>query len=90
MELTNHDDIRRWADTRGGKPAHVKGTTSSSDPGGILRIDFPQFSGAEDENLEAVDWDTWFDKFDEENLALVVDDDEDDLDSRFNKLVRRH
>ena len=55
-----------------------------------LRIDFPDFSGAEDANLEAVDWDTWFDEFDEENLALVVDDDVDDDDNRFNKLVRRH
>lgn len=34
----HHDEIRRWAEARGGKPAVVKGTD-------ILRINFP--GGAE-------------------------------------------
>ncbi len=90
IELTNHDEIRHWAEERGGKPAHVKRTAKRDDPG-VLRIDFPEYSGAADENLENIDWDTWFDKFDESDLALVIEDESGNGElSRFNKLVRRH
>jgi hypothetical protein len=37
---TEHEQIRRWVEERGGKPARVRGTGSDDDPG-ILRIDFP-------------------------------------------------
>jgi len=37
---TNHDEIRKWAEARGGKPATVKGTESHGEAG-VLRIDFP-------------------------------------------------
>ena len=40
----DHDEIRQWAEERGGKPAHVKSTESSDDVG-IIRIDFPGSSG---------------------------------------------
>ncbi|HEY8079393.1 MAG TPA: hypothetical protein VIF62_34920, partial [Labilithrix sp.] len=50
---TNHDEIKKWVESRGGKPARVMATgrgkksaagSRGSDPG-ILRIDFPGFSG---------------------------------------------
>jgi len=41
---TDHELIRGWAEQRGGKPSHVKRTGSKSDVG-ILRIDFPGYSG---------------------------------------------
>ena len=37
---TDHDEIRQWAETRGGRPAVVKSTRGKGDTG-ILRIYFP-------------------------------------------------
>ena len=65
---TDHDEIRRWAEDRGGRPAHVKRTGKPDDPG-ILRIDFPGYTG--EGSLEEVSWDEWFDKFDERGLAFL-------------------
>lgn len=79
----DHEEIRRWVEARGGHPAHVKRTGGGEDPG-ILRIDFPGFSG--EGTLEELDWDTWFRKFDENQLAFLYQDEDG---SRFNKLVRR-
>ena len=42
---TDHDEIRKWAEARGGKPATVKRTESDGEAG-VLRIDFPGYSGA--------------------------------------------
>jgi hypothetical protein len=42
--LTDHEEIRNWAEERGGMPAGVKGT--GGDGGvGMVRIDFPGYSG---------------------------------------------
>jgi hypothetical protein len=78
---TDHDEIRRWVESRGGRPARVKGTGRGDDPG-ILRIDF----GDPDEGLEEISWDEWFEAFDKNNLAFLY---QDEGDSRFNKLVSR-
>jgi hypothetical protein len=84
---TDHDEIRRWAEERGGKPARVKGTEAGDDDAGILRIDFP---GGEEDRLEEISWDEWFKKFDEENLAFLYQDEVKSGDeSRFFKLVKR-
>jgi len=84
---TDHDEIRRWAEQRGGRPAHVKRTGNPDDPG-ILRIDFPGYSG--EDSLEGISWDEWFDKFDESELAFVYQEKTPDGDeSRFSKLVKR-
>jgi hypothetical protein len=78
----DHEDIRRWVEARGGRPARVKGT------GPILRIDFPGYSG--EETLEPISWDEFFRHFDERNLAFVYQDRTADGElSRFNKLVDR-
>ncbi|MDQ3890665.1 MAG: hypothetical protein M3312_08990, partial [Actinomycetota bacterium] len=59
---TDHDEIRRWVEERGGRPASVKGT-GDGDDAGILRIDFP---GVGDEtSLEEIGWDEFFEKFEE-------------------------
>jgi hypothetical protein len=84
---TDHDQIRRWAEERGGKPAHVKRTGGGDDPG-VLRIDFPGYSG--EESLEEISWDEWFRKFEDQGLALVYQESTADGEqSNFNKLVRR-
>lgn len=86
--LTDHEDIRRWVEERGGHPAAVRGTGAKGDPG-VLRLDFPDGDEGE-ERLEHVSWDDWFRKFDESDLALVVQGQSDGRSmSRFNKLVSR-
>jgi hypothetical protein len=84
---TDHDEIRRWAEERGGKPATVTGTESGAEDAGVLRIDFP--GGAED-RLDEISWDDWFEKFDSENLAFLYQEQvKSGEESRFFKLVSR-
>ena len=83
--LTDHDEIKAWADERGGKPATVADTGDRKEPG-ILRLDF----GEENEGLTQIGWGDWFEAFDDNRLALLVQDKTSDGDtSRFNKLVSR-
>ncbi len=82
---TNHDEIRRWVESRGGRPARVSETGSGGDPG-ILRINFDEPGGDDDARLEEISWDEWFRAFDENGLAFLY---QDEGDSRFNKLVSR-
>ena len=82
---TDHDEIRQWVESRGGRPASVAETGSGDDPG-ILRIDFDEPGGDDDAGLEDISWDDFFDAFDENNLAFLY---EDEGDSRFNKFVSR-
>lgn len=84
---TDHDEIRRWVEDHGGKPVQVKGTGSDDDPG-VLRIDFP--GGAGQDSLEPIDWDEWFRKFDQNNLAFLYQEKKaDGGDSTFFKLLAR-
>ena len=79
---TDHDEIRRWAEARYGHPARVKGQGE----GGILRIDF----GDPEDNLEEIDWNTFFEIFDENDLAFLYQEKtQDGGTSRFNKFVDR-
>jgi hypothetical protein len=84
---TDHDEIRRWVEEHGGKPAAVRGTGGDGDPG-ILRIDFP--GGAGEEQIDPIPWDEWFEKFDREGLAFMYQERKaGGEDSTFFKLVRR-
>lgn len=86
--LVDHDEIRRWAEERDGSPAAVKGTSRGRNDTGMIRLDFPGYSG--EGKLEPIDWDDWFAKFDESNLALVVQERTAGGEiSHFNKLVAR-
>ena len=88
MTTTDHDEIRRWAEERGGKPAQVKRTAGEGDEVGIIRIDFPGYSGGD--SLEEISWDEWFDKFDAQGLALIYQEKtESGEQNNFNKLVSR-
>jgi ferritin-like metal-binding protein YciE len=85
--LTDREQIRQWAEERGGTPACVRGTGGKGDIG-MLRIDFPGFSG--EDTLEPISWDDWFEKFDERRLALIVQDKTaKGQKSNFNKLIAR-
>ena len=84
---TDHAEIKKWAEARDGKPSHVKGTERGDDDAGLIRLDFPGYSG---DKLEAISWDDWFEKFDEGGLALVYQEHTaDGKKSNFNKLVKR-
>ena len=67
---TNHDDIRKWAEARGGSPATVRSTHTKDNPG-IIRIEFPGAPNANDDALEEISWEEFFEKFDEAHLALL-------------------
>jgi hypothetical protein len=85
--LTDHDEIRRWAEDREAKPAVVR-STHDIESSGIIRLDFPGYSGAE--SLEEIEWDEWFEDFDQNKLALIVQDQTANGEqSNFNKLVSR-
>jgi hypothetical protein len=86
-ELTDHDEIRYWAEERHAVPSCVKGTGGGQDTG-MIRLDFPGYSG--EDSLEEISWDDWFEKFDASGLALLVQDTTaSGTKSNFNKLVRR-
>lgn len=85
--LTDHREIRRWAEERRARPAAVR-STLSDDYIGMIRLDFPGYRG--EDSLQEISWDEWFEDFDDRNLALVVDDQAADGElSNFHKLVRR-
>ncbi|SKB85820.1 hypothetical protein [Dyadobacter psychrophilus] len=85
---TNHDEIRAWVEQRGGKPAMVKGTGKKKADTGILRIDFPGYSG--EDTLQEISWDEFFQKFDEGNLQFLHQTETaDGKESRFNKFVSK-
>lgn len=73
---TNHDEIRKWAEERGGRPAVVAGT------GGMLRLDFNE----QDAKLEPISWEDFFQKFDESKLEFLYGPDKD---SRFFKFIQQ-
>lgn len=73
----NKEKIREWAEERKGKPTRVKGTKD------LLRIDFP-----DDENLEEITWEEFFEVFENKGLSLLYEEETANGDkSRFNKLV---
>jgi hypothetical protein len=79
--LTTHDEIRRWAQDRGGKPVRVEGT-ASKDGGGILRFDF----GKPDEGLQEIPWEDFFETFEDRGLGLLCGT---EPNNRFNKFIDR-
>jgi hypothetical protein len=81
----DHEEIRRWAEERGGRPSRVRDSGGKGGPG-ILRLDF----GDPDPSLVEIAWDEFFRAFDENELALLHQDEtEGGGKSRFNKLIHR-
>jgi hypothetical protein len=81
----DHEQIRRWAEGKGGHPACVKGTRGRGDSC-LLRIDFP--GGRGKDSLEEITWDEFFKTFDENGLVFLYQDrTKSGRTSRFNKLI---
>ncbi|MFL6691184.1 MAG: hypothetical protein ACJ8IR_13525 [Alphaproteobacteria bacterium] len=82
---TDHQKIRKWAESRGGHPATVK-DTEQDDEAGILRLDFDP----PDAGLEKISWDEFFEKFDDADLAFLFQEKTScGKTSRFYKFVDR-
>lgn len=78
---TSHETIRKWVEQHKGHPAVVR--TGSS--GGVLRIDFDEPGGNDDDRLERIGWDEFFRIFDQSDVAFLHGEGE----SRFNKFVSK-
>jgi len=83
-KITDHDEIRRSAEERGGRPVRV--AITGSDGGGLLGFDF----GDKDDALEEIAWDTFFEIFEDRELALPKQEETSRGEtSRFSKFVNR-
>ena len=84
-KVTDHEAIKAWAEARNGEPAAVADTLSDDRKGALLRIKF-----SDEDDLEVIDWDEFFDIFDANDLAVLLQDEtEDGSQSRFAKFVSR-
>ncbi len=84
---TDHEEIRRWTEERGGQPACLPGT-GERDDFGVLRLDFP--GDDLEEPLLPITWEEFFDRFEENGLALQYPDDPSDGDPRrSSRLIQR-
>ena len=80
---TDHDTIRKWAESKGGKPAAVDRTHSEDDVG-LIRIMFPDAPNSHHDHLVEITGEEFFKEFEERKLALILDE-----KSLFNKLIGR-
>ena len=79
----DHETIRKWAESRGGKPSAVSQTGAKGDPG-ILRLDFED----PDARLDVITWGEFFEKFDDAELSFLYQETTaDGKKSRFHKFV---
>jgi hypothetical protein len=80
--LTSRDDIRQWAEARGGNPMLME-TPDGTGSRTLLQLTFGQHAINTDGNegpdrvggFQLVSWDDWFAALDEGKLALRVSDD---------------
>src|SRR3972149_639363 len=84
---TDHEVIKKWVESRGGRPASVKRAHEKNELG-IIRVDFPGFTGAG--SLEPITWKEFFEQFDDRKLAFLYQERTASGEvSRFNKLISR-
>jgi ferritin-like metal-binding protein YciE len=87
VTTTDHEEIQSWAEERQAQPACVRGTGKKGDQG-VLRFDFPGYSGGD--SLEPIEWEEFFQKFDEQGLALLYQPQTAAGElSNFNKIIAR-
>lgn len=99
---TDHETIRRWAESRGGRPVAARGTASTGSPGRAFPclnhplgpqphvLDIDLAGAPPDERLEPIPWDVFFERFEERRLAFLYREEQDDgTESTFFRLVER-
>ncbi len=80
--LTSHDDIRQWAEARGGNPMLME-TPDGTGSRTLLQLTFGQHAINTDGNegpdrvggFQLVSWEDWFAALEAAKLALRVSDD---------------
>ena len=83
---TDLKEIKKWAEKREGKPAKVKGVGSGEEGDGLIRIDFPGYSGGD--SLQEITWEEWYEIFQDRDLAFLYQEKTSNgKESRFFKLV---
>lgn len=83
----DHDEIRRWAEARHAIPCEVASTHQDGEAG-ILRFCFPKSRNRNDAALHEIDWNQFFDKFDQNGLSMVYQEKTSTGSrSNFNKLI---
>tara|TARA_B100000678_G_scaffold262356_1_gene244438 strand:+ start:822 stop:1067 length:246 start_codon:yes stop_codon:yes gene_type:complete len=80
MQTTDHKTIKQWAKEHDASPATVRNESKESDTS-IIRFDI----NGNNENLHEINWEHFFELFEQNELALVYEP-----DSNFNKLVSRN
>ncbi|MEO8396252.1 MAG: hypothetical protein ABI700_24875 [Chloroflexota bacterium] len=84
---TDHATIRDWIEARDGSPAWLVQRNSADDQG-RLRVEFSGYRSGE--WLEAIRWETFFQRFEDAKLAFVYQDSlSDGTISRFCTFVPR-
>ncbi|HZR47639.1 MAG TPA: hypothetical protein VFA47_13085 [Candidatus Manganitrophaceae bacterium] len=88
---TDHEKIREWVKSRGGRPAAVAPLDESlfgCSEMGALRIAFPGRSAAGD--LQEISWELFFELFDLRRLAFLYQEETAaGAQSRFNKFIKQ-
>ncbi len=85
LATRDHGVIQEWAEERRALPS-VVGDSKAGQGIGVLRLDFPGYSG---NRLRKVNWDEWFKTFDKNNLAFLFQEHKrDGSTSNFFKLSR--
>ncbi|RFC62904.1 hypothetical protein DYI37_13185 [Fulvimarina endophytica] len=82
-QLTDHDKIKAWAADSEGRPAIVADTEDGSKGPGLLRFDH----GQDNDGLEPISWDRFFEIFEDQKLALLIDASGDN--QQFSRFVSR-
>ncbi len=80
--LTHPEEIREWAEARGGNPMMMDMPDGTGDVDELLQITFGQHALNADGNegpdrpggYQLVSWDDWFVEFDRKKLAIRVAD----------------
>ncbi len=88
---TNPEEIRRWVEARGGRPAAVAPLLQDEfglKAIGALRIAFPEEH--DKGNLEMLPWETFFEVFEARSLAFLYQERTSTGEqSRFNKFIKQ-
>ena len=70
---TNHETIRKWVERHKGHPAIVR----TGREGGVLRVDFDEPGGNDDDRLERISGATdVFETVEQDRAFICVDDDD--------------
>jgi hypothetical protein len=69
-KTVEHDEIRQWAEARGGRPSIVRtsGGKGKNKSGGVLRIDF----GPKEEKFDEITWEEFFEVFDQSHVSFLI------------------